>query len=42
MEYTFTGYDNLTIINSMPDDCDDCGARGEQECKSTCPNAQHI
>lgn len=24
--------------NSAPDNCDDCGAVGEQKCKDNCPN----
>lgn len=28
----------LRPLNNLPDDCDECGAVGEEECKSNCPN----
>lgn len=40
----YSGIEELVIIGSppklsnTPDNCDECGAIGEEECKSTCPN----
>lgn len=42
MLYAEADVSDITLlpITIMPDDCDDCGAVGEQICKSNCPNRE--
>lgn len=33
--------DYLQFILDLPDDCDDCGAKGDQPCNNNCPNKEN-
>lgn len=34
--------DEIELCESLPDDCDECGAVGEQPCNYGCPNKENI
>lgn len=39
--FPFSVLEPLIQPKAGPDDCDDCGAVGEEKCKESCPNANN-